>query len=86
MIILLNLLFYHVPSIYLFLNNMPNFSIKFSFEKDKLKYYKTAIVRASSPEAAKDKLVSSLIRINGNVYAGFAFEKISVSSFNYIFV
>lgn len=65
---------------------MPNFLIKFSFEKNNVKFYKTAIVRASSPDAAKDKLVSSLIKISGPVFSGFAFEQVCVSSYNYVFV
>lgn len=66
---------------------MVNFSIKFSFSKDNIVYHKTAIVRASSADDAKDKLIASLIRCNsGKPYQSFAFGKISVSSYNYVFV
>lgn len=65
---------------------MPNFLICFSYSGDNdVVYRKTALVRASSPDVAKDKLVSNLIKIFGKTFKTFKFDAISVSSFNYLF-
>lgn len=73
---------------YQYLNNMPNFSIKFSFVYDDshVVHHKTSIVRASSVDAAKSKLCSRMLALSGKPYSDFKIEKISVSSYNYVFV
>lgn len=65
---------------------MPIFSIRFSFTNDKVIYRKSAIVRAPNPESAKEKLATSMVRLNGKPYESFSVENISVSSFNFMFI
>ena len=65
---------------------MPNFSIKYSYSENGAVFRKTAIVRASSVDAAKDKLVRFLTHCDSCVYSDFKFDKISISSYNLILV
>lgn len=61
---------------------MPNFSIRFQYTKSDVVHYKTAIVRASSPDMAKEKLVSSIVK-NIGVVDRFKVEKISLSNYDF---
>lgn len=63
---------------------MPNFSIKYSYLKDSAILHKTAIVRASSIDAAHSKLVRFLTRSGEIVIDGFKILKTSLSYFNLI--
>lgn len=65
---------------------MPNFSIKYSYQDGEVICRKTAVVRASSVNAAKDKLVRFLTHCDSRVYSDFKFDKISISSYNLILV
>lgn len=65
---------------------MANFSVKFSYTLNEIVYYKSAMVRATTPDSAKDKVVDfCLSRIDGKI-CSFAFESISVSTYNFILI
>lgn len=61
---------------------MPNFSIRFHYMKSDVVHYKTAIVRASSPDMAKEKLASFFVKHVGVVDL-FKVEKISLSNYDF---
>lgn len=61
---------------------MPIFSIRFMYKKSSVVYYKAAIVRASSPDVAKAKFVSFLLRTLG-VVDDFKIMKISLSNYDF---
>lgn len=63
---------------------MANFSIKYNYLKDGIVMYKTAIVRASSIDAAHDKLVRFLTRSGEIVIDDFKIVKTSLSSYNLV--
>lgn len=69
-------------SICLILNDMPNFSIRFQYTKSDVVHYKNAIVRASSLDMAKEKLVSFFVKHVG-VVDRFKVDKISLSNFDF---
>lgn len=62
---------------------MPIFFVKYSFTRNKIIYYKTAIVRACNSEAVKNKVVN-FYRDKYGVVELFVFDKISVSSYNLV--
>lgn len=62
---------------------MANFSVKFSYTYNEVVYHKTAVVRASDPEAAKTKIVDFYLRHHGSAES-FKFDKVSLSSYNLI--
>lgn len=63
---------------------MPTFSIKYSYLKDRVIMHKTAIVCASSIDAAHDKLVRFLTRSGEIVLDDFKILKTSLSSYNLV--
>lgn len=63
---------------------MPNFSIKFSYLKNGVVMHKTAVVRASSVDAAHDTLVRFLTRSGEIVIDDFKILKTSLSFYNLV--
>lgn len=63
---------------------MPNFSIKYSYLENGVVMCKTAIVRATSVDAAHNKLVCFLTRSGRFIIDGFKILKTSLSSYNLI--
>lgn len=64
---------------------MPIFSVKFSYTVNDVVYRKTAVVRATSPELAKDKIVRFYLSNHGSADS-FSFEQVSLSNYNLILV
>lgn len=64
---------------------MPIFSIKFSYTCNEVVYRKTAIVRASDPEVAKNKIVNFYISNHGSADS-FVFDIVSLSKYNLVLV
>lgn len=65
---------------------MPIFSIKYHYSRDSVVHHETAIVRASSPDVAKEKLARLLTRSYQFRLDNFKFDKISLSLYNLILV
>lgn len=62
---------------------MPNFSVHYSFERNQVIFHKLAVVRATTPNAAKDKIVDYYLNRFGTL-SSITFEKISLSNYNLI--
>lgn len=63
---------------------MPNFSVKYRFTEGGVVYHKTAIVRASSIEAAHNKLVDYVTCSGNKFFKDFKIISTSISSYNLI--
>lgn len=66
---------------------MSNFSVLFCYSDGGVIYHKSAVVSASSPDVAKEKLVSCLLNLReGKPFPYFKIESVRLSSYNFLFV